>query len=332
MRHNKNLVSIIIPVYNCEEFLEETIHSAINQTWPETEILIVDDGSTDNSVAVAKKFESDHCKIIKQPNKGACAARNHGFKESKGAYIQFLDGDDLLSSDKIETQVKILQRHEGKVAVCNTWLFSKNIEESNCTDKDYLFDTHKPEIFFINLWGGKIDGAPNMIQTNAWLMPRELIVQAGLWDETLARDQDGEFFARTVLQSQGIIYTPKVKNFYRKHRKGDNVSSIVRRKSIESMLRAADLKAGYLLSKTQSDRANLAIATQYRWVAFCAWPVWKDITAMALKKSEEYGGSTHNWILGNKGVELLKSLFGWKFVKFITHYYVHFKRKYFPTS
>src|SRR5580698_4662849 len=95
------LVSIIIPSYNSENHLAETIKSALSQTWVNKEIIIIDDGSTDSSVQIAKGFESN-VKVLVQKNKGASAARNAGLKEAKGDYIQFLDSDDLLSPDKIE--------------------------------------------------------------------------------------------------------------------------------------------------------------------------------------------------------------------------------------
>jgi glycosyltransferase involved in cell wall biosynthesis len=84
------LVSIIIPVYNAASFINETINSALQQTWPNKEIIIVDDGSTDDSLILAKKFEGDIVKIFSQQNKGASAARNKGLAEAKGDYIQFL--------------------------------------------------------------------------------------------------------------------------------------------------------------------------------------------------------------------------------------------------
>src|ERR1700761_8333481 len=100
------LVSIIIPAYNSAAHLRETIQSALDQTWPEKEIIIVDDGSADHSLAIAKEFKRKDVRVFSQQNKGASAARNKGLREAKGDYIQFLDGDDLLDSLKIEKQLE----------------------------------------------------------------------------------------------------------------------------------------------------------------------------------------------------------------------------------
>src|ERR1700748_3370934 len=109
MQITRPLVSIIIPVYNAQKYLAETINSALAQTWPNKEIIIVDDGSTDNSFQIAKNFENDKVRVYYQENRGAGAARNKGLREAKGNYIQFLDADDLISNNKAEEQINLLK-------------------------------------------------------------------------------------------------------------------------------------------------------------------------------------------------------------------------------
>ena len=100
------LVSILIPCYNAEKWLKYTIASVLGQTWPNKEIIIVDDGSTDCSLQIAKQYESNIVKVISQKNKGGSAARNKAFEYAQGSYIQWLDSDDILAPDKIEYQMK----------------------------------------------------------------------------------------------------------------------------------------------------------------------------------------------------------------------------------
>ncbi len=92
----KPLVSILIPAYNAEQWLGDTLKSALAQTWERKEIVIVDDGSTDGTLALARQFESDVVRVFTQKNQGAAATRNSAFAFSKGDYIQWLDADDLL--------------------------------------------------------------------------------------------------------------------------------------------------------------------------------------------------------------------------------------------
>src|SRR5438067_11195854 len=103
------LVSILIPAYNAERWIGDTIRSALAQTWANKEIIVVDDGSRDRTLSVAREFEAANVRIISQKNQGASAARNKAFELSQGAFIQWLDADDLLSADKIERQVVAAQ-------------------------------------------------------------------------------------------------------------------------------------------------------------------------------------------------------------------------------
>ena len=104
------LVSILIPAYNAERWIGETIQSALNQTWPRKEFIVIDDGSTDDTLAIARQYEKYCIRIIRQDNSGACATRNRLFSLAQGDYIQWLDADDILAPDKIEQQMK---RREG---------------------------------------------------------------------------------------------------------------------------------------------------------------------------------------------------------------------------
>src|SRR5580658_7551096 len=103
---NAPLVSILIPAYNSEEWITQTIRSALAQTWPRKEIIVVDDGSKDATVAIARQFEPLGVLVHAQKNQGASAARNKAFSLSHGAYIQWLDADDLLALDKITRQME----------------------------------------------------------------------------------------------------------------------------------------------------------------------------------------------------------------------------------
>ena len=105
----KPLVSIIIPAYNAEEWIDQTIQSAIAQTWPRKEIIVVDDGSTDRTAEIARRFASKEVLVVSTENQGLSAAVNHAFRLSQGDYIQELDADDLLAPDKIERQLAALR-------------------------------------------------------------------------------------------------------------------------------------------------------------------------------------------------------------------------------
>ena len=110
----KPLVSILIPAYNAAEWIAESLQSALQQTWENTEIIVVDDGSKDQTLAAARRFESSRVKVVTQKNQGAAAARNTCFSLSQGDYIQWLDADDLLGPDKIARQMAVLEQEGNK--------------------------------------------------------------------------------------------------------------------------------------------------------------------------------------------------------------------------
>ncbi|MBG9985130.1 glycosyltransferase family 2 protein [Aerococcaceae bacterium DSM 111022] len=121
MTSNKKLVSIVIPLYNSEKYIESTIKSLLNQDYPNKEIIIVDDGSKDNSGKTVKKFSEKHrnIKYIYQENQGAPSARNKGFEHSNGEYIIFFDSDDIMTANSLSELVKGSQNFSKDLVIGN---------------------------------------------------------------------------------------------------------------------------------------------------------------------------------------------------------------------
>jgi glycosyltransferase involved in cell wall biosynthesis len=106
------LVSVVIPLYNKEKYISETIRSVLDQTYDNFQIIIVDDGSTDKSVDEVEKFDDERIRIISQENAGVSAARNRGIKEAKFEFIAFLDADDLWEKDFLETMMALKEKYD----------------------------------------------------------------------------------------------------------------------------------------------------------------------------------------------------------------------------
>ncbi|MFO1006832.1 MAG: glycosyltransferase [Planctomycetaceae bacterium] len=111
-------VSIIIPCFNAEQYIADTIRSAQQQTYPHKEVIVIDDGSSDGSVEILKSF-ADSITWETGPNRGACAARNRGLQLAKGERIQFLDADDWLYPQKLERQIECIRQHPNSTPVCD---------------------------------------------------------------------------------------------------------------------------------------------------------------------------------------------------------------------
>ena len=123
-----NLVSIITPIYNGEQFMSQTIESVLRQTYPHWEMLIVNDGSNDRSESIARQYaaEDSRIRVLTQANAGSAAARNNGIRTAKGRYIALLDADDLWEDDFLESQLKFMSENKAEV-VCGA---HRRIDES----------------------------------------------------------------------------------------------------------------------------------------------------------------------------------------------------------
>ena len=114
----KDLVSVIIPTYNRAGLITRSAKSVLNQTYKNLELIIVDDGSIDNTEDVVKTLDDERVIYIKQANQGACAARNNGIDHAKGEFIAFQDSDDVWHEDKLEKQIKCLKETGTDVVFC----------------------------------------------------------------------------------------------------------------------------------------------------------------------------------------------------------------------
>ena len=131
-----NLVSIIIPVYNQEKYLAETLNSVLNQTYSNWECVLVNDGSTDNSVAILQPFltQDNRFYFINSENKGVSNARNLALQQTKGKYVLFLDGDDLIHPEKINLAISNFQKNSDLSIVFNTTSYFQDIIENKLYD------------------------------------------------------------------------------------------------------------------------------------------------------------------------------------------------------
>ncbi|NHE55647.1 glycosyltransferase family 2 protein [Cyclobacterium plantarum] len=115
-------LSVVMPVYNGEKYLEEAINSVLNQTFTDYELLIIDDGSTDSSIEIIKSINDSRIRLIKnETNKGVAYTRNVGLKEAKGEYLAWMDCDDLIEPDRFEIQLKYLKEN-AEIGICGTAL------------------------------------------------------------------------------------------------------------------------------------------------------------------------------------------------------------------
>jgi glycosyltransferase involved in cell wall biosynthesis len=279
------LVSVIIPAFNAENYIEETLKSVVNQTWTHLQIIVVNDGSTDNTEKKTLPFLSDKRIIyVNQQNKGSISARNKGLSLATGDYIQYLDADDVLSLDKISKQITVLKAKTAyEIAICRTKVFSETIgDRDEEISSEFLHDTTDTFAFVLDLYGLK--GKPGMIQPNAFLISRELAKSVGPWEQRVAPSyaDDDEYFCRVMLRSSAIYFTEGI-NFYRKLDSKKNLSNQHSYEHAKGALTAFQLKSKNLLFIENSERVKKVIARMFAGFIYLYAQAYPDLSAQAEK-------------------------------------------------
>ena len=308
-------VSTLIPAYNAERWVGSALQSALDQSWPKIEIIVVDDGSTDQTLAVAKRYESAKVKVMHQDNRGAAAARNAALREAQGDFLQYLDADDLLSADKTKEQLTLLQENPDYLSVSSAvYFFDGKDPDSGLRERSGAVDTDEPVKWLIEFLGP--DGPFGTVPYGAWLTPRSVAERAGPWDDSVrSPDDDGEYFARVVLASHGIRASKAGRYYYRKFAQGGSYSSTYSEVLLEGRLHSLNCKAKWLLARTSDPRAFRALANRYLDLAFGAYPSFPKLTDEALRKAKEMGETDYRPRFGTWKGELLRRFVGWKAAK-----------------
>lgn len=283
----ENLVSVIIPTYNRCHFITETITSIQNQSHKTWEIIVVDDGSDDGTEKLMEEICMTDPRIsyFKRPTnfpKGAAGCRNFGLNKSKGKYIQWLDDDDLISLEKFENQISALEKFKDDAifATCNWDLFwpNKMLIENICFGGLNFIE---PSDFHNNLAQNQ-----TFIPLPAFLIPRQLCIDAGKWNESLTLNDDAEYITRILLKSNGIVNVKNCYVLYRNHSEV-RISRDLNTSALRSLLQSLDLMSIGL-------KKNGILANQFfRWKLFIVFNNHRMIDPEIIKKYHhlflEYG-------------------------------------------
>jgi glycosyltransferase involved in cell wall biosynthesis len=212
-------VSVIIPSYNRAGLVGETIENMLRQSRPPSEVIVVDDGSTDESVRVIRSF-GDRVKLVIQTNQGPGAARNRGMASSSGEFIQFMDSDDLASLNKLEVQLTAIKESDADFAYC-PWVRT---------------ELHKNKLRFAGplMQARPIPEWKSMLewQMGNWclvfqncLFRRTILEKAGAFRTDLMPSEDSEYLVRILLAGARTVFTKDCLVFYRVHPGGQITTS-----------------------------------------------------------------------------------------------------------
>jgi glycosyltransferase involved in cell wall biosynthesis len=275
------LVSIIIPVYNAEKWIQETLASVRGQTYRDLEIILVDDGSTDDSVAIAEATlaRGDMLfRILRQANGGAACARNAGWRAARGSWIQFLDADDLLAPEKVELQIAKVSSETAVDVVYTEW--QKLVWTGGEWKK---VDLRTPVIQSDGL--ADILSDRNFLQLSSLLFKAEMLREAGGFDQSHEPIEDVGLCVKIAIAGGAFVKAPSdgPMSWYRDLPR--SFSKINHRRFIESCIKNAKLAEQYVRSNrsdpTCSSRTIDAIVDVYyvgtRYFAGYDWKRFEEI-------------------------------------------------------
>jgi glycosyltransferase involved in cell wall biosynthesis len=297
-------VSILIPCRNAATTLGETLQSALAQDGIDKEIIVVDDGSTDGSLAMAKGYEARGVQVIEGPRINASAARNRALKASRGDYIQYLDADDLLGENKIIRQIEVLSGKDRCVASARWGRFEKSQDDAVFSNDDQLHDWTPVE------WLVAQCGHLRMMHPAAWLIPRSLIEKAGPWDERITLNDDGEYFARVLKHAGQICCVASATTYYRTS-PGISLSRSRGAAAFKSLWLSLKLTAETLLALEDSARTRRAVADLYQRFAYAVYPSVRAERKEAEGLIAVMGGSSLAPDFGPKA-KALSAVVGWR--------------------
>ncbi|MCS4034710.1 glycosyltransferase involved in cell wall biosynthesis [Salinibacter ruber] len=268
---DKNKVSIIIPCYNEQEYIGKAIESALGQTYDPIEVIVIDDGSIDDSPEVIKSYDD---KIIFRmtENGGAAHARNRGVTVSSGEYLKFLDADDWISSGAVEALVSALEDSRKSVSMCPWSKLVPQGDGSWETDPGLPLAPREGQDWIQSWLTGRY------IPPCSVLWRRETFEDLGGWDETHTSNDDGELMLRFLTKGGDIVTTDKGNAYYRQYQEqGESLSTRFSPETVRTRGMVIDKTRERLRSRGDVEEYRREIGEAYQGVARMAFHIgaWK---------------------------------------------------------
>lgn len=222
-------VSVIIPVYNCPEFIKNTLESVFNQTYSDYEIIVINDGSTDNTHEVLQQY-IDKIKYFHQENQGVGVARNYGLKIAEGELIAFLDQDDIFLPDKLAKQVNIFNSEPNIHILHSAW---ELIDAQGKKLDNIQLPWQKINIDQLDLEGW-LQWKPVLL--SAMMFRKSCLEKAGNFDPRFAQACDVDLMLRMLLAGYQVKWQPTVTTLYRQHNHNTSSNTLVQAKESDLVL------------------------------------------------------------------------------------------------
>lgn len=298
-------VSVLIPCYNAERYIGETLASVRAQTWPQIEVVVVDDGSTDRSAEAIEAASLPNLKLVRQANRGQTAALNTALAHATGDFVQYLDADDLIDPDKIALQMNRLAGAPDCIASAEWGRFYGDPAETPFSPEPVWRDMAPIDW----LAESRAEGLGMMFPA-LWLAPMSLLRAAGPWDETLTLNNDAEYFTRVLLKARQVLFTEGARCRYRSGLPS-SLSGQKSRAHWTSQMRVLEKCEAYVRAAEDSERVRRAFSLSWQHLAHASLPYDRDLADQALARAK----ALHSVKIrpgGGPAFRVLSHLIGWR--------------------
>jgi glycosyltransferase involved in cell wall biosynthesis len=302
---NSPKVSVLVPCYNAQQYIGETLESVFRQTWSEIEVIVVNDGSVDRSAAVVRSFARPNLQLLEQENRGQTAALNVALAHASGDFVQFLDADDLIEPEKIERQLVRLKEHPRCVASSEWGRFYRSPQETRFDPEPVWRDLDPIDWLALSRANGL-----DMMFPAIWLIPMPILRKIGPWMEELTLNNDAEYFTRVLLTAERVLFCPGARCHYRSAVPG----SLSGRKSISawaSQFRVFELSEAYVRAREDSERVRRSFALSWQHLAHTSYPYDPALAERALVRAR----ALHSVTIrpgGGPAFKVISRLIGWR--------------------
>src|SRR5690606_31375878 len=199
------MFSVVIPLYNKEQSIKSTIQSVLNQFYSEFEILVVNDGSTDGSIAKVNELNDARIRVINQPNSGVSNARNTGIIEAKNEWIAFLDGDDLWTNNHLDTIYSMMQKYPSERVYASSFKYSDG--------RKIYQNLRSEDVFIVSNYFAEAT-KERLMWTSVVVVHRECFKEAGFFDSRISRGEDLDMWFR-LMKHNNLVKTNRITAIYR---------------------------------------------------------------------------------------------------------------------
>jgi glycosyltransferase involved in cell wall biosynthesis len=298
---------IAIPAFNEEDSIDSVLTATL-QLYSASSVLVIDDGSTDETEEIIHSFEDKRIRYYKQENKGQCLASNFALSCANGDYIKFFDADDVMNPKHLEAQLKKINGREDALVSCSWGRFY----DGNPSSAMFIPETVWQDLDSITWIKKALAQQYDMMSAWLWLIPKSVLEKTGGWNASLSLNNDFEFSIRLLVAVNEVLFAGDAKIYYR-----SGNSSLSQRPSEIAFLAAiysTDLGCSYLLQRDSSSLMKQLCANRYQEWLYRIYPDMPILQGEIEQKIKKLGGANRK-IDGGIVFKLLALIFSWRIAK-----------------